>query len=129
MAGAFAASSEAHWRATGAYIDGECSREQLLEAVAAIRKIETRGERWGMVETPTLVSGVLALCLRFEETSVQRWHKTLRDLANDAQSVVAEKASQRALDDPKKAYAAARWEEARWQLQYIIATEPNLAAG
>ena len=50
----FVGSSEAYLRATDAYIDGEFTRGQLLEAVKAIPDVVRRGEGWGSVETPVL---------------------------------------------------------------------------
>ncbi|MFG1805670.1 hypothetical protein [Streptomyces sp. NPDC049040] len=52
---------------------------------------------------------------------------TCRYVARTAQSEVGGRSARRAAagTDPRKADRAARWEEARWQLHHVIATEPN----
>lgn len=58
---------------------------------------------------------------------VARTKLTCQYIAQTAQSAVGSRSAKRATDgmEIRKADRAARWEEARWQLQHVIATEPN----
>lgn len=58
---------------------------------------------------------------------VARTKLTCQYIAQTAQSAVGSRSAKRAAEgtDSRKADRAARWEEARWQLRHLIATEPN----
>ncbi|MBM9435899.1 hypothetical protein [Actinacidiphila bryophytorum] len=58
---------------------------------------------------------------------IGRTRLTCQYIARSAQSIVGSRSAERAAEgvDRRKADRAARWEEARWQIQHVIATEPN----
>jgi hypothetical protein len=58
---------------------------------------------------------------------VARTKLSCQYIAQTAQSAVGSRSAKRATEgtESRKADRAARWEEARWQLHHVIATEPN----
>lgn len=58
---------------------------------------------------------------------IGRTRVTCQYIARTAQSIVGSRSAARAAEgaDRRMADRARRWEEARWQLQHVVATEPN----